>query len=190
LPEAVISQRSRLGLTKLTAAALFVMAPFVGWAEVADSAANGFTVKISMNIQSTPDEVYRKFVRNVGDWWNPEHTFSGSSQNLSIEERAAGCFCEKMPNGGGVRHLEVVYVAPGKVLVLSGGLGPLQSLGVSGSMTITFSPASGGTKLEVSYAVGGYLAAGLNTWAAPVSTMLTEQFTRLKNYTEHGDPKK
>jgi uncharacterized protein YndB with AHSA1/START domain len=171
-------------------AALFVMVPVLGRADVADSSANGFTVKISMNIQGTPDDVYRKFVRNVGDWWNPEHTFSGSSQNLSIEDKGLGCFCEKMPNGGGVRHLQVIYVAPGKGLVLSGGLGPLQALGVNGSMTITFSAAGGGTKLDVSYAVGGYVAAGLNTWAAPVNAMLTEQFTRLKNYTEHGDPKK
>ncbi len=28
----------------------------------------------------------------------------------------------------------------------------------------------------------------MNTWAAPVSAVLEEQFTRLKNYIEHGDP--
>ena len=50
------------------------------------------------------------------------------------------------------------------------------------------SPAEGGSKLEVTYAVGGYLKAGLDTWAKPVDSVLLEQITRLKNYTEHGDP--
>jgi hypothetical protein len=29
--------------------------------------------------------------------------------------------------------------------------------------------------------------AGMNTWAVPVNNVLTEQFTRLKNYIERGD---
>jgi len=55
-------------------------------------------------------------------------------------------------------------------------------------MDIQLSPAEGGTKLEVTYAVTGYLPAGMNTWAAPVDSILTEQFMRLKNYVERGDP--
>jgi hypothetical protein len=46
----------------------------------------------------------------------------------------------------------------------------------------------GDTKLEFTYAVTGYLPAGLNTWAAPVDSVLKEQLTRLKNYIEHGNP--
>jgi hypothetical protein len=42
--------------------------------------------------------------------------------------------------------------------------------------------------LELTYAVTGYLAAGLNTYAAPVDGVLKEQFTRMKNYIERGDP--
>jgi uncharacterized protein YndB with AHSA1/START domain len=158
-------------------------------AEVVDSAANGFTVKIAQVIQAPPEDVYRRLVRNVGDWWNSDHTFSKNSHNLSIEEKAMGCFCEKLPNQGSVRHMEVLYVDPGKVLVMTGALGPLQSLAATGSMTIQFSPsAAGSTKLDVSYAVAGYLAAGMRSWAAPVDGMLTEQFTRLKAYIEHGNP--
>jgi uncharacterized protein YndB with AHSA1/START domain len=157
-------------------------------AEVADSGPNGFTVKITQVIQAPPDEVYRRLVRNVGDWWNPEHTYSHNAHNLSIEEKAMGCFCEKLPNQGGVRHMEVIYVDPGKILVMTGALGPLQSLAATGSMTIQFSPGAGGTRLDVNYAVAGYLAAGMKSWAAPVDAMLTEQFTRLKAYSEHGNP--
>jgi len=152
-------------------------------AEVVDSASNGFTVKTTLQIQASPDAVYRQLIK-IGDWWNPAHTFSGSATNLSIDEKPGGCFCEKLPNGGGVRHMEVVFIAPAKRLVLSGGLGPLQAIGATGAMSIDLSAAEGGTKLQVTYAVTGYLAAGMNTLAAPVDSVLTQQFTRLKNLVE------
>jgi uncharacterized protein YndB with AHSA1/START domain len=172
----------------IAAAAIFLLTPNWATAEIADSSPSGFTVKLAVNIQASPDDVYRKLVRSVGDWWDSSHTFSGNSHNLTIEEKPAGCFCEKLPGGGGVRHIEVVYFAPGKQLVLSGTLGPMQSVAATGSMTIKFTPLDGGTKLEVAYAVVGYLAAGMNTWAAPVDGVLKLQFTRLKNFAEHGDP--
>ena len=89
-----------------------------------------------------------------------------------------------------MRHLEVLFVSPGQMLRMGGGLGPLQGMAASGSMTIHLSPAGSGTKLDLTYAVLGYLPAGMNTLAAPVNSVLTEQFTRLKNYVERGDPAK
>ncbi len=170
------------------AAAVILLTP--GWtrAEILNQSASGFTLKVTVNIHATPDEVYRRIVRNVGDWWSPAHTFSGDAHYLTIDAKAMGCFCERLPNLGSVRHMEVVNAAPGEKLVMVGALGPLQSLAATASMTIQLSPAEGGTKLEVTYAVAGYLPAGMNTWAAPVDGVLTEQFTRLKNYVERGDP--
>jgi hypothetical protein len=155
-------------------------------AAVADSAANGFTVKLDFNIQASPQDVYRKLVHNVGDWWNSMHTFSGDAHNLSIDDKAMGCFCEKLPSGGSVRHLGVVYADPGKKLVLSGALGPLQSVAATGSMTIQLAKAGEGTKLAVVYAVTGFMPGGMNTWAEPVDSVLAEQFTRLKSLIENG----
>jgi hypothetical protein len=157
-------------------------------AEVVDSASGGFTLKTTLNIKASPGEVYHKLIQNVGDWWNPAHTFSGDAHNLSIEEKPMGCFCEKLPNGGMVRHMEVVAFMPGKTLALTGGLGPLQSLATGGSMRFELTAVDGGTKLDMTYAVAGYLAAGMNTWAAPVDGVLKEQLTRLKNYAERGEP--
>jgi hypothetical protein len=95
-----------------------------------------------------------------------------------------GCFCEKLPNQGGVRHMEVLTLIPGLTLVLSGALGPLQSLAVTGTLNVQLSAVAGGAKLDVTYAVGGYLAAGSNTWASTVDSVLQDQFTRLKDFTE------
>lgn len=170
-------------------AAAVVLLNFVpARAEILNQSANGFTIKVTMNIHATPDDVYHRIVGNVGDWWNPAHTFSGDSHHLTIDPKAMGCFCEKLPNLGSVRHMEVVMAAPGEKLVMIGALGPFQSLAVTGAMTIQLSPGEGGAKLELTYAVAGYLPAGMNTWAAPVDGVLTEQVTRLKNYVEHGDP--
>jgi uncharacterized protein YndB with AHSA1/START domain len=155
-------------------------------AAVNDSSANGFTDKIELSIQARPLDVYRRVVNNVGDWWNSMHTFSGDAHNLSIDGKAMGCFCEKLPGGGSVQHMQVVYADPGKKLVFRGALGPLQSIAATGSMTIQLTPAGEGTKLAVVYTVTGYLPAGMNTWAEPVDSVLGEQFTRLKSLIESG----
>lgn len=170
-----------------TLALLFVCVG-LACAEVADSSANGFTVKTTLDIAAPPSGVYRKLVENIGDWWSPKHTFSGDAHHLSIDAKPMGCFCEKLEDGGAVRHMEVVYLAPGRTLVFNGALGPLQSLATTGSMTITLAASGTGTKLAVSYAVAGYFSAGMNTWAVPVDSVIREQFTRLKNYVESGDP--
>src|SRR5579883_952990 len=134
------------------------------FAEVVDSAPGGFTVRISTQMAAPPAAVYTKLMQ-VGEWWNPRHTFSGDAHNLSIEATAGGCFCEKLPDSGSVRHMQVIQVAPGKRLVMSGALGPLQALAATGTMSITVAADGDGTKLTLTYAVAGYLPAGMNTWA-------------------------
>ena len=168
------------------AIALLALAPGTAFPEVADSSASGFTVKVVISIEAAPAEVYRRLIR-VADWWSSGHTWSGDSRNLTIEEKVTGCFCEKLPDGGGVRHMEVVNLAPSKTLVLAGGLGPLQSIAATGNMSIQLSPDGPGTKLELTYAVAGYLPGGINKWAAPVDTVLSEQMARLKSYIEKGN---
>src|SRR5258707_14102083 len=92
-------------------------------ATVVDSSSSGFTVKVTWTSQAKSDEVYRKLIRNVGDWWSSSHAFSGDAHNLSIEEKAMGCWCEKLPGGGVVRHMEGVYLRPGKLVRFSAGIG-------------------------------------------------------------------
>jgi len=133
-------------------------------------------------------DVYRRLVHNVGDWWSSAHTFSGDSHALTIDNRAPGCFCERLPNLGTARHMEVVMAAPGEKLVMRGPMGPLQTLAITAVLSIQLSPDAGGAKLVATYAAGGYIPGGLNTWAATLDKVLTEQFTRLKNYVEHGTP--
>lgn len=178
-----------MNVTSATTAAaiLITLAPAAGHSEVLDSSAAGFTIQATMAIRARPEDVYPKLIR-IGEWWDSAHTFSGDAHNLSIDERPMGCFCEKLPGQGGVRHMEVVYLAPGKRLVMSGGLGPLQSMGAAATLTIDIQAVEEGVKLGYRYAVSGYLPAGMNTLAPVVDTVLGQQFARLKNYVEHGSP--
>ena len=156
-------------------------------AEVIDSSASGFTVKHSVRIAAPPAEVYRRMTEDVAHWWNSSHTFSGKAQNMSLDPRAGGCFCEKLGNGGSVQHMVVVYADPGKVIRLQGGIGPMQALAVAGSMTWTFTPDGPGTKLEVTYGVGGYSPHGLQGMSIAADRVLGEQVSRLKNLIETGE---
>jgi hypothetical protein len=80
--------------------------------------------------------------------------------------------------------LTVVYADPGKMLRLSGGLGPLQDFAVDGTMTWRFVEVADGTTVELTYRVGGYVTGGIGNLAAPVNTVLTEQMARLKQFVE------
>jgi uncharacterized protein YndB with AHSA1/START domain len=177
--------RSRLAKTILVC----LLASLPLGADVVDQAPNGFTIRATVLIfQASPEEVYSRLVHNVGDWWDPAHTYGNDSHNLSIDDRPMGCFCEKLPNNGGVRHAEVITVMPNHMLVMSGALGPLQKFGAVGTLTLVLEPMHKDTRVQLIYTVGGYLPDGLNTWAAPVDKVLTEQLTRLKNYVESGNP--
>lgn len=156
-------------------------------AAVNDSAASGFSVTEKLHIAAPPDKVYGELTQPA-HWWSPRHTFSRDAANLTLDAKAGGCWCEKLPDGGSVQHLTVVYADPGKALVLRGALGPLQGLGVEGGLTIELTAATDGTDVTATYNVGGYLKDGLTSWAPPVDGVLGEQFARLKSYVETGKP--
>lgn len=181
---------SRRTLLTLLALPGLLLAGAAG-AAVVDSADHGFTVQSTVEVAAAPSAVYSTLVQQVRAWWSSDHTFSGDAANLTIDPRPGGCFCERLPGGGGVIHLTVVYADPGKLLRLRGGLGPLQGTGVTGSLTFAFSPVEGAesrTKVELTYQVGGYVAGGLGGWAATVDRVLAEQLDRLARYAETGSP--
>ncbi len=153
-------------------------------ATVVDSSFNGFTIKNEYVIKALPDSVFKYFYRDISSWWSGLHTFSGSAGNLIIQPKANGCFCEKLANGGSVRHLTVIYVDPPNSIRFSGGLGPLQNLAVDGVMNVTFTADEGGTQMTVTYTVGGYSPTSIGSLAPMVDRVLGEQFGALKKYAE------
>lgn len=157
-------------------------------AEVLDSAANGFTIRHVVTIDADRQTVYQAAVTHIGDWWSSDHTVSGYAENLYLIDKIQGCFCERLGDGSGLVHLSVSFVNPGVMLRLTGGLGPLGLMGVSGNMTWEFDETDDGTVVTLQYAVGGYMPGGLDTIADPVDGVLVEQMTRLASFVETGSP--
>ncbi len=177
-----------LALPFLTAAPLAAQQVAMPKTGVVSTSTNGFTVVHAVRINAAPSRVYEALTTQVGKWWNPDHSYSKNSENLSMAPKAGGCFCETLPNGGSVEHMRVVMVMPNRLLRLDGGLGPLQSLGVGAHMTWEFAADGNATKLTMTYVVGGYMDGGLDKMSAPVSGMLQETIGRLQRFIETGAP--
>jgi hypothetical protein len=91
--------------------------PAVTRADVTDRTPSGFAITAVAAIAAPPEIVYVSLVRHVGEWWgDPEHTYSGDAKNPSIIADRGGCFCEALPNSGGVEHAIVVNVQRGTLL--------------------------------------------------------------------------
>ncbi|MGI8955307.1 MAG: ATPase [Chthoniobacterales bacterium] len=156
-------------------------------AKVASQSANGFTVTHEADVAVDPRGAYDAFV-SIGSWWSDAHSFSGAAKNISIEPKAGGCWCEALPNGGSVSHMSVVHANPGALLVFSGGLGPLQFMGVAGSMKVGFKAEGKGTHISVVYAVGGYDPDDFKEISKGVDAVLGEQMTRYAKFASTGKP--
>jgi uncharacterized protein YndB with AHSA1/START domain len=157
-------------------------------AELVESSPNSFLVKTVVTIAAPPATVYDTLVNHLGQWWHAGHTFSGDSKNYTVDARPGGCWCERLPNGGGVEHATVVYADPGKKLRFSGALGPMQEFALTGTLTWDFVEKGGATETTLTYIAFGYRQGGLEKIAPFVDKTLTEQIGRLKNFVEKGTP--
>lgn len=156
--------------------------------EVIDRSAAGFSVRNTAAINAPPAKVYTALTEEVGSWWDPVHTFSHDARNLSMDAKPGGCFCERLPDGGGVQHMSVLYASPGKLLRLTGAIGPLQEAAVVGTMTWTLSPAGSATNVDLTYTVGGFRVGGFRDLPTVVDGVLRGQLARLKGFVETGRP--
>ena len=150
-------------------------------AEIAAASPSAFLLQYEVEIAQAPDQVWRD-LRRVDRWWSSAHTYSGDAANLSLQARAGGCWCERWGNRQSVEHARVVAVIEHegvRTLRAVGGFGPLQEMGVTGVMTFTVAPFANGAKLTLTYRVSGDSALNLDAIAAPVDSVLSEQFQRL-----------
>jgi hypothetical protein len=153
-------------------------------AEVLDVASNGFTVRHVLTVAASRDAVYRAATQQVGAWWLADQTLGGDASKLSIDTRPLGCFCEYLGAGAGVVHMTVTFVNPTVIIRLTGGLGPLGLMGLAGNMTWEFADDTEGTRVTLTYAVGGYLAGGLDPLAPAVDSVLLDQMSSLRSFVE------
>ena len=149
-------------------------------AEVKSASPAHFEIESKALVAATPAEAYEMLGR-IDQWWSADHTYSGKAANLTLDLKAGGCFCERIPEDGGtIEHLRIVYARPGTALRGTGGLGPLQSEAVAATLSWSLKPAAGGTEITQSYAVAGRAGTGLDKLAPLVDRVMSEQLEGLR----------
>ena len=153
-------------------------------ADVKPVGGDGFVVRHEAVVPVAADRAWDGLVQPAR-WWSGDHTFSGNAANLALVPQANGCFCETLPAGaartraGSVRHMTVIFADPGKVLRLTGALGPLQGEPVNAVLTVTLSGEGAGTRIVMEYVVGGTMRFPREQIGPAVNTVLGEQLARL-----------
>ena len=166
------------------AAAFLAIAASPAAAEVVVASESGFVSHNVVEVPAGPAAAWAMLAR-PGEWWNGEHSYSGSAANMTIEAVAGGCFCETIPaaNGiaaGQVEHMRVLYVDPRLgTLRLAGALGPLQAEAVTGVLTMTLAREGEKTRIAWDHVVGGYARMPLAELAPLVDQVVGEQLLRL-----------
>lgn len=150
-------------------------------AEVIGAAPNGFHIRHVVEVKAEQQAAFADFAL-VHDWWDKNHTYSGDARNLRMSLLPGGCFCETLPNGGGIEHMRIAYFDRGKRIVLTGSLGPLLYEATSAVMDVKFEPAAGGTRVMMDYKAAGFAAGGADKLARPVDAVLGQQFARYAAY--------
>ncbi len=154
-------------------------------ADVISKGDTGFNLVITGVVEQTPAEAYAQFIR-IDEWWLEGHTWYGEGENLSIEPKAGGCFCE-VSGDNQVLHMLVTYVQPGVELKMVGGLGPLQMMGIHGGMSWRFESIPDGTRIIQTYNVTGYAPSGLTDLADIVDSVQTSQLKALVSKLSNGN---
>jgi len=152
-------------------------------AEVKDAAPNGFTIENSRVVPVDAKTAWNALVNDVGQWWPKDHTWWGDTTRLSIQPRAGGCFCE-IDGDRQAWHMTVTFVDPGTLLRMTGGLGPLQGMGLSGALEWRFEKVGEGTKITLWYRAGGYTPDDLRKFVPVVDQVQAQQLGGLADYLE------
>ncbi len=162
-------------------APLFLAVSTPAEAEVVSASPNGFELRQSVSLVVKPQIAFSAFA-NLPAWWNPKHSYSGKAQNLSLVLIPGGCFCERFPEGGGIEHMRVTFVDPGKRILMTGALGPLLYEATSGVMDVQIKSMAGGSQLTLDYRASGFFNGGADKLAPVVDKVLADQMKRYRAY--------
>lgn len=142
---------------------------------------SGFIVENSASIKATPDTVWQALIQDVDKWWPKDHSWWGQQGTFSMDSVAGGCFCETA-GARSAQHMQIVFVEPGKLLRMTGGLGPLQDMGVYGALDWVFTEQGGQTLITLTYRVHGYYPDGFAELAPIVGQVQGIQLQGLVNF--------
>ena len=168
------------------ALAFLVVFPSSVYAEVVHIADTGFIVRNSISVDTDIDTTWKAFVDDVDNWWPKDHSWWLDQGTFSIEPVAGGCFCEKASAGRSAEHMHIAFVDPGKSMRMTGGLGPLQGMGMFGALDFVFEDSESGTTVTMTYRVNGFNPDGFAELAPIVDAVQGLQIGGLKTFLDNG----
>ena len=146
-------------------------------AEVVTSSAGHYTLKHEAVSSDSPQLVWARLIEPQ-TWWHPDHTYSGSTKNLTLDSSAGGLWLEQW-DGGSVVHGSVLFVRPEAVLRLNAPFGPLQDMAVTVVWTISLVLTPDGTKVTFTEVANGSQASNLDKIAPAVDFVKQQAIARL-----------
>lgn len=150
---------------------------------------NGFAMSHVVRVTTSPEESWN-MIMTPSKWWSAEHSWTGDANNYYLDSQAGGCFCELIPEKktgdneqaglrGSVQHMRIIFADKGRLLRMSGALGPMQGEAIIGTLTIVLKPIAGGTEIKFEYVVGGFARFSIPDLAPIADKVIVEQASRL-----------
>ena len=164
-------------MTRVAALLLVAALSASAHAEVISASPDHYELKQEAVSTLAPGELWDRLI-HPELWWHPDHTYSGTSEHLSLDPKAGGLWKETWANGS-VAHGTVLTVVHGKMLRLDAPFGPLQGMAVSVIWTITLVPEGKGTRVVFAETANGATASALDQLAPAVDGVKTEAIKRL-----------
>ncbi len=78
--------------------------------------------------------------------------------------------------------MRISFVDPGKLLRMTGGLGPLQGMGLYGALDWSISEEEGSTTISLRYSVSGFAPGGYEKLAPIVDRVQSQQLGGLAEF--------
>lgn len=142
---------------------------------------HGFIVENTAQSSKPASLLWQQLVEDVDSWWPKDHTWWGEDGVLSIDKFAGGCFCEKSVDKS-AEHMHISFVEPQKLLRMTGGLGPLQGMGMYGALDWKFQQLNDKTIITLTYRVSGIDPTGFEKIAPIVAQVQGDQLNALIDY--------
>ena len=152
-------------------------------AEVKYVSEQGFIIENRIETNADTMQVWSALINDVDSWWPKDHSWWAQEGTFSIEPKAGGCFCETAGERS-AEHMHISFVDPGKLLRMTGGLGPLQGMGMVGALDWKFSEHNGKTVVTLTYTVQGFNKDGFEGLAPIVASVQNVQLNGLKKFVE------
>ena len=152
-------------------------------AKVVHVAQHGFIIENTISTQQAPEKIWLALINDVDSWWPKDHSWWGDKGTFSIQAKAGGCFCELAADKS-AEHMRISFVEPHKLLRMTGGLGPLQGMGVFGSLDWLLTTEDDTTVVTLTYSVTGINSNGFEQLAPIVARVQGIQLNALKQFVE------